>query len=305
MKKQASAQTVIHEDANLGPIRIVHDVRLLPPPIQQAIRNFIIAGASVENAMQNANERMDWFDSPDGAAPALKDRPRFHVTFEAVQHYLSSDLQLQRERAHYLVENAETIIKSFSKDGDLEEGEKRYALAVVMSGLQNVNVKDGSVTVKDVLRNRQLSYNLHLKTLILRAELSEISQRTHLMKAQSRLIVERAAFVHQQTVKLQDLVRKLEKKKSITPETLQKIQEVYGILAENVAQASPEPTLEEFRLLYNGKLPLNQDAEALREYDIPAQGQQPAEPQTSSVEGVQAQYYLTQGEYEESMNDEG
>jgi hypothetical protein len=143
------------------------------------------------------------------------------------------------------VESTEAITRSLSKTGDLKDGEARYIQAVVMTGLSRINEADTPLGVKEALRARAELGVLNLKIRLGKLKISETMWHRAYEKSQQALVEQKREFVCQQTAKLRDMMRKLEKKKNLTPETLRKIQETYGILAENVALATAAPTASE------------------------------------------------------------
>src|SRR5690348_16966936 len=215
-------------------LKVVRQVSLLPAGMQKAIRDLLVQGSTIEAAAQSVNERDDWNEpAPEESAGPV----RCNITAEAVRDYYNADRELQRDRAHYLVETTEAIKRSLSRSGDMEEGESRWVHSVVMAGLTRINDSDAPLTVKDSLRLRAEIQNLQLKNRLLRLRSSQALMQRAYWKSQRALMEQKKKFLTQQTTRLRDAVQKLEKKRKLTPETLQKIQETYGILAESAARA--------------------------------------------------------------------
>jgi len=213
-------------------VKVLKQVRLLPEGMQMAIRELLVLGSTIESTVQSVNGRDDW----DEPAAETGGRPvHCHITRQAVQEFYAANPPVQRERAHYLVDNTESITRSLGKKGDAEDGEARYVQAVVMTGLTRLNDKDAPLSVKEALRARAELCVLYLKKKLAKLKETESMWHRAYEKSQKALVEQRKEFVFEQTVKLRDMMRKLEKKKNLTPETLEKIQETYGILAEHVA----------------------------------------------------------------------
>ena len=223
-------------------LKVVKDVRLLPEPMQKAIRELLVQGATIEGAARSVNDREDWNETSEGNTGKST---RYNVTCDAIQEYYNADRELPRARALSLVEGTEAITRSLSTTGDLIDGEVRYVQAVVMTGLARINDTDAPLSVKDALRARAEMAVINLKIRLGKLKVSETMWHRAYEKSQTALLEQRKDFVFEQTVKLRDMMRKLEKKKNLTPETLQKIQETYGILAENVAMATAASTATE------------------------------------------------------------
>ncbi len=252
MRKKAESAAA-EKIRDLGPpTQIIHQVHLLPEAMAQALRELIVQGASPEFAADELNKRKDWDGPPKAEAHSI--HPVVHpvITLPAVQQYCRADLDLQRERAHYLVQTSEAITRSLSETGNLEEGDSRYVHAVVMTGLTKINQGDSSLSTKEAIKARDEALNLQLKNRLLRLQVQDGVRREAYLKAQKDLNLAKKCFVQAQTRELRDVVRKLAKKKNLTPETLQKIQETYGILAHNVAGTGLGPSVEELQALPAG-----------------------------------------------------
>ena len=266
MRKKAESAAA-KKTRDLGPpTQIIHQVHLLPEAMAQALREMIVQGASPEFATDEVNKRNDW----DGAPMAEKHCPHpvVHpvITLPAVQQYCRADLDLQRERAHYLVQSAEAITSSLSNSGNVEEGDSRFVHAVVMTGLTKINDGDSSLSTKEAIKARDEALNLQLKNRLLKLKVQDGVRRKAYLKAQEELSLAKTLFVCEQTRELENVVRKLANRKNLTPETLQKIQETYGILAQNVAGATLGPSVEELQTLPAGAPPEPEAAEEPQEY---------------------------------------
>lgn len=252
---------------DLGPpTQIIHQVGLLPEPMAQAMREMIVQGASPEFATDEVNKRKDWDGKLREETHSI--HPVVHpvITLPAVQQYCRADRDLQCERAHYLVQSAEAITRSLSESGNLEQGESRYVHAVVMTGLARINQADSSLSTKEAIKARDEALNLQLKNRLMRLQVQDGVRREAYLKAQKELNLAKKCFVQAQTRELRDVVRKLAKKKNLTPETLQKIQETYGILAHNVAETTLGQSVEELQALPAGSPPEPEAADEPQEY---------------------------------------
>lgn len=219
MKKDKNAR---HGTGARGP-QPVTDWRMgkIVPEIRPQLDELIIEGASLE-----------------GATAAINECPQFAVTLSAVEHYVRSNIDLQRRRIQYIARTASAITEHVP--GDPDTAEKQLINALIMAGLLKTNEKDASPFLNSMLLRRAELTNLHLRNKLMRWKEKENRLLKERLEAQAKLTRARTEFVEGQTAKLREFVRKLEKKKSITPETLEKIQAIYGLLSHSVAQAGPD-----------------------------------------------------------------
>lgn len=214
---------------------VFRDVKLLPPAARQLLEEYFIEGASLEGAVEAINENDD-----------------FQVTLSAVAHHFRSRIDLQCRRVQYITATAAAITEGLP--GDPASPENRLMDVLIMGGLVKVNEQDGSGFLNSMIMRRLEGANLVLKNRLMRWKEKENVLREKQVKAQTGLLVSRQRLITEQTKKLGDFVKKLERKRNITPETLQKIQDIYGILKKdlalaaadaNAASAPPEPSLAE------------------------------------------------------------
>ncbi|HEV2349026.1 MAG TPA: hypothetical protein VG028_04170 [Terriglobia bacterium] len=248
------------------PDQVIDQVHLLPEPMAQALREMIVQGASPEFAAEEVNKRHDWDGAPKAGTDSIHPVVHPMITLPAAQQYCRADLDLQRDRAHYLVKTAESVTRSLSESGNLEEGDCRYVHAVVMSGLARINQGDSTLSTKEALRAREELRNLKLKNLMMKLREQDARRRHAYLEAQKNLAEAKRSFVHVQTRKLRDVVSQLGKRKRLTPETFQKIQETYGLLAQNVSDTSMGPSAAELQALAAGSAPEPDEAAHCQEY---------------------------------------
>ena len=265
MRKQA--ESAANKIRALGPpTQLVHQVHMLPEAMAQALREMIVQGASPEFAADEVNKRHDWDGPPKAESRSTHPVTHPEITLPAVQQYCRADRDLQRERAHYLVQSAEAITSSLSESGNLEEGDSRYVHAVVMTGLTKINQADSSLSTKEAIKARDEGLNLKLRNRLLRLRDMEAARRVSYTEAQRKLTDAKRNFVQAQTRELRKMVGKLAKSKNLTPDTLRKIQETYGILAQNVAETALGPSLEELQGLPAGPPPQPDEASEPQQY---------------------------------------
>jgi len=193
----------------------------IAPELRVQLDELIVEGATLE-----------------GATAAINESQKFSVTLSAVEHYVRSNIDLQRRRIQYIANTASAITEHVP--GDPEAPEKQLLNALIMAGLLKTNEKDASPFLNSAMLRRAEIINLELRNKLMRWKVKEKRILAEHQRIQNDLTRARTRFVDGQTAKLREFVRKLEKKKSITPETLEKIQAIYGLLSHSVAQAAPD-----------------------------------------------------------------
>jgi hypothetical protein len=234
-----------------GPQPVVDwQMSLIAPEIRGQLDELIIEGASLE-----------------GATAAINESPQYSVTLGSVEHYVRSNIDLQRRRIQYIANTTSAITQHVP--GDPDAPEKQLINALIMAGLLKTNEKDASPFLNSMMLRRAELTNLELRNKLMRWKQKENRILEERLNAQNKLTRARTKFVDGQTEKLREFVRKLEKKKSITPETLEKIQAIYGLLSHSVAQAAPDMGTVEEQNLGDPNVPRDDGVETQGYYTSP------------------------------------
>jgi hypothetical protein len=174
----------------------------------------------------------------EGAAAAINESGKYTVALSSVEHYFRSNIDLQRRRIQFISRTASAITEHLP--GNPDSPEKQIVNALVMGGLLKSNEKDAYTNLNIMMLRRAEIINLELRNKLMEGKTIENRLQKKHLEAQTQLMRARTEFVEGQTEKLREFVRKLEKKKNITPDTLEKIQAIYGLMSQSVAQAVPE-----------------------------------------------------------------
>lgn len=206
---------------------IYYRAQSFPDELRSRLRELLVEGFTVEGAARYINQD-----------PKSKCR----VKEAAAEEFARSDKQLPAQRATYLVETTEAIGAML---GGGNEGERRFINAVVMTGLTHLHEGDKSLTVNQALIQRRQLENLSEQRVLTVAKRRAIVAAAEVRKEEKKLVKARVDYIDAQTGNLRRLVLKWEKKRNITPETIHEIREVYGLIADNVAQFNATPIVLE------------------------------------------------------------
>jgi hypothetical protein len=199
--------------------RTLHaDVANLPAELRQLVEQMLIDGATFEDVVEAVQERGD-----DG------------VTLTAVENFFRGNLALQQERVRRQVETARALKKALGKS---RSSQTRLAEAALLTGLMRLSRKSSEINLKDVMRARLERGNLHLKQQLLRLQARKAVQDHDLNRARIRAEQARWRLTKARIIELQRSLQTEGKPAGISPETLQKIQEIYGLVTLPTAPAA-------------------------------------------------------------------
>ncbi len=196
----------------------------------------LVDGATIEDAFEALNER------PDGA-----------VTFQAVQNFYRSSLDVQAERVERQVEQVKTLKQALANLND--PGMSELADAILMTGLLGVR-RGASYTQGEAMKERLARENMRLKNQNLRLrerygrlramrptedlELARAKASTERARASSERA--KASFLRTKTKLAEKLLEPVEKGgRKLDPKAYQQIREVYGLL-NSEEDSSPQPS---------------------------------------------------------------
>ncbi len=165
----------------------------------------------------------------EDAVEAVDERGKGRVSLGAVQSFFRSNLKLQRRRIRHQMKVAETVKKAL---GDPESGQKALAEAVVSIGLLGLNRKGSELPIQDAVTGQMQTEKIKQtdQTIRLQGEKLELDRSSTDVRIKSELLKMQVA-----RKKLDELKKTLEKKgkrHQLSPETIRKIQEIYGIFDE-------------------------------------------------------------------------
>ena len=199
--------------------RTIHvTVAELPADLRQLVEQMLTDGATFEDVVDAVAER-----GGDG------------VTLGAVENFFRGNLTLQQERVRRQVATAQALKKAVGRSGS---GQARLAEAALLTGLMRLSRKGSELNLKDAMRERIERENLSLKRQLLRLRVRKAVQDQEFARAHFRADLAKWQL---SKARIADLRRTLEtegKQAKLGPETMQKIQEIYGLVIS--PPASPD-----------------------------------------------------------------
>jgi hypothetical protein len=202
------------------------DVKELPEHLHRVVDRMLAEGSTFEDAVA-----------------AVKELEDGEITLAAVEIYFRSNMALQQDRVRRL---QKTLTNLKSACANPESAQADLAETVLLMGLLGLKKTSATSDVQHAIRAKEQKENFRLKEDVFRLKLKRSGLESQLMKA--RLKADQAKL-KLASAKLEQLKGVLERERggaSLTPEMLQRIQEVYGIVSdESGANSIEEPPPEE------------------------------------------------------------
>jgi hypothetical protein len=216
MKKQSPIMPdlVTPAAAPKPPERLAPDVAELAADLQQLVRRLLVEGATFEEAVQAVNER--------GEAVG--------ITLSAVQNYYRGDLALQQQRIQHQLQAAESLKKAMRHP---RSDQAKLADAIILTGLTHLSNHHSPLTPKEALAARTQHENLNLKQQVLVLRRRKALQDLEISRHRARILSTQYQLARTKLHKLQrEVEASVEGRQRLGPESLQKIREIYGLIAE-------------------------------------------------------------------------
>ncbi len=202
------------------PARPVNDVAQLPAELGQLAERMLIEGATFEDVCEAVNER---------GVP---------VTLQAIQNFYRGDLGLQKRRIEFQLERAQVLTKALS---DPDSADAQLAHAAMLTGLQSLQRKDAGMSLRDAVRSTLERRNIMLKRDLLRMRIAREEEEKRFRKTRLHAELLKLRLTRTKLGQLQREMQRQGKNATLGPETMEKIQEIYGLLQIPVVPRDVEP----------------------------------------------------------------
>lgn len=209
--------------------RVVTDVADLPEELRQLVDRMLVEGATFEDVCESVNER---------GAP---------VTLQAIQTLYRGSLDLQKRRIEYQVERARVLTEAM---GDPDSSDSQLAYAAMLTGLQSLTRKEAGITLKDAVKGTMERRNILLKRDLLRMRLAREEEDKRFRKTRLHAELLKLRLMRTKLAQLQRELKKEGPHSGLGRSTLEKIQEIYGLLQIPVIPRDVEPAYDEKKLRY-------------------------------------------------------
>lgn len=204
--------------AKPAPGQLCADVTLLPDDLRELVETMLVDGATFEDVVETLNER-----------------GRQKITLHAVQNFFRSNLGLQQQRIKRQRETALALRKAL---GNPASGQQALADAILMTGLMRVSRHGSEFTTKDAMYEKYERENLRLKQELTKQKEQKLHLDRRIALTRWRSEQARMELARARLRELQQMLDARKDQHHLGPETLQKIQEIYGLIgAQNQAAA--------------------------------------------------------------------
>src|SRR5690348_7019555 len=207
--------------------RLVSDVAKLPAELRELAERMLVEGATFEDIYDAVNDR---------GVP---------LTLQAVQNLYRGSLELQKRRIVFQAERARALAEAL---GDPESTDAQLAYAAMLTGLQSLNRKDGSISVKDAVKGSMERRNLLMKRDLLRMQIEREEQEKRFRRMRIYTEMLKVRLMRTKLVQLRRELAKPENSSALGRVAMEKIQEIYGLLEIPTVPGEADLEREEKRL---------------------------------------------------------
>lgn len=160
---------------------------------------------------------------------AVKERGKEQITLQAVQNFFRSNLGLQQQRIKRQRETAQALRQAL---GDPASGQQELADAILMTGLMRVSRRGSEFSAKDAVYEKYERENLRLKQELSKQKEQKLRLDKRIALTRWKSEQTRTELARARLLELQQMLDARKGQQHLGPETLQKIQEIYGLIGE-------------------------------------------------------------------------
>ena len=194
---------------------VIHDVALLPQEQQQVVEKMLMEGAPFEDVVE-----------------AIAEQGETGLTLTAVRNHFRGSPSLQQRRVQHQLETVQALKQALG--GDPESAEAQLAGAAILTGFLGLSRKESTLNLNDAERRRLERENLQLKKQFLELKVRKAKQDENMSRARIRVEVAKWHLLKEKVFELRRSIDNAGHGEKLGPETIQKIQEIYGLVSEPV-----------------------------------------------------------------------
>ncbi len=193
--------------------KIVTKVDELSPEAQHAVRDMLVGGSTFEDVVE-----------------AVDDLGEDMITVRAVEKHFRSDLNLQTDRIRRQLETARTLKQALR---DPDSGQAELAEAVLITGLMGLRKRDEASGLQRAIRVKDQQENQRLKKDTYRLRVKKFDLDKKVLDARLRSEIAKLELLRAKVLQLKQAVDRESHDHALGPETIQRIQEIYGLISNS------------------------------------------------------------------------
>ncbi|MGH9358207.1 MAG: hypothetical protein ACRD1O_03405 [Terriglobia bacterium] len=200
--------------------KVVNTVAELSSKAQETLREMLVGGATFEDA-----------------ADAVSDLGEGTIAVHAVEKHFRSDLNLQTDRIRRQLETARKLKQALR---DPQSGYAELAEAVLITGLMGLRRRDEISGLQRAIRVKDQQENQHLKKETHRLRKKQFEMDNKVLDVRLRSEIAKHELLQTKILQLKQAVEREGQDHALGPETIQRIQEIYGLVSSSAVAQSPE-----------------------------------------------------------------
>lgn len=197
------------------------DVSSLPRGVQKNVRKWLIEGAPFEDVVERVAEPGE-----------------VTITQRAVEHYFRSKPELQAKRIQRQMDTADKLAKTLRNP---KSAKAKLAMSVLVMGLSGLNRRDQASGVKHAMQVMKEQKDERFKEADAKRKTTKMGIEKKESKVRVQSLHTKLELATLQLGRLKQSIENQGKDKSLGPEILQQINEIYGLVAvENSVTSTGE-----------------------------------------------------------------
>ncbi|HTV56333.1 MAG TPA: hypothetical protein VMI06_15630 [Terriglobia bacterium] len=195
------------------------DVDHLPGGLHKVVDGMLIKGSKFQDIVEAVN----------GTGIAT-------ISLAAIELYFRSNVKLQQERVKFHMKTAHDLTRSCM---DPKSAQSNLAEALILTGLVSLSMGGAATNLQQATRAKDQNENFRLKEETFRLRMRKFVLDRRMMRARLKAEEAKLKLI---ASKISQVARELERSEganTLSPEMIQRIQEVYGIVSD-VSLSKPD-----------------------------------------------------------------
>ncbi|MGH9432536.1 MAG: hypothetical protein ACRD3T_13425 [Terriglobia bacterium] len=192
---------------------VCHDVDEATPDVQEKVRKLLVNGATFEDTVATLAE--------SGTAA---------VTVRAVENYYRGHVDIQEERIKRQVGTADKLKKALK---DPNSAQARLAEAVLLTGLMGVHDKTEATGVQNAIKVQSEQDRHRVNWALAKLRIRKMQAESQMLRVRLKHELAKINRLKLAIERFQNALQNAGGGQRVKPETIQRIQEIYGLLADS------------------------------------------------------------------------